>query len=773
MASILLADDHADERHHLRVLLEAAGHRVVEASDGSEALALAHRDLPDLILADVVLPAMDGFDLCRRWRLDPALCCIPFVFRSALGADDRERELAGKLGADDFLVGPCASEDLLGRIDRVLARTAENGDRPVPTPLEEQAFRALRDDVLRQKLIRNLGELRESNRRLAQGEERLRLVLEAGAHGTYDLDLPSGAAVVNDAYAAMLGHGPGDFEETFDAFFERMHPDDRDACRRALDDYLAGRRPEYRSEFRLRTADGGWKWILSTGAVVEWGPDHTPIRFLGTHTDIDDRMRASRVLWANAERMDTLLALSAGSEEIAEDVLLEHAVGLAIRVTESATGCVHVFDTEGTLPRVSLWLRQTGEGLRRCPPPSELDGLWEACRRSGAVIGKDRLDPGGRSSLFVPVKDGGEVRLVLGVLDTGESYDAIDEQQMALTAAHLWRMLAERRARRRRAEAEGLYRAVAEQSIAGLVVVDGGTLLYANPRTEEIFGMDRDDIVGRPWIDLLDEGEDRDAILESIAEVQYGDAPSLRSAFRFRRADGTVIRLGTHSTRAHLDDRPVVLSVIQDITDRLRHEEERQEQMERLRRTMLGAVNAMSRMIEVRDPYTSGHERRVGDLAGAIGARIGLDDQTVESLRIMGYVHDVGKIVAPAEVLSKPGPLTRPEFQIIKAHADEGYQILKGIDFPWPVAEAVRQHHERLNGSGYPRGLEGEAIIREARILAVADVVEAMASHRPYRPALGLDAALDEIAAGAGVTYDAEVAAACIALFREDGYRMG
>jgi putative nucleotidyltransferase with HDIG domain len=178
----------------------------------------------------------------------------------------------------------------------------------------------------------------------------------------------------------------------------------------------------------------------------------------------------------------------------------------------------------------------------------------------------------------------------------------------------------------------------------------------------------------------------------------------------------------------------------------------------------------MSRMVESRDPYTAGHERRVAELAAAIGGDMGMAGADLEAMRLAGTIHDIGKIAVPAEILSKPGRLSELQFSLIQAHPTTGFEILADVDFGRPVAEMVLQHHERLDGSGYPRALAGADILPEARILAVADVVEAMSSHRPYRAALGMEAALAEIRAHAGVKYDAEVVASCVRLFEEHGF---
>ena len=197
---------------------------------------------------------------------------------------------------------------------------------------------------------------------------------------------------------------------------------------------------------------------------------------------------------------------------------------------------------------------------------------------------------------------------------------------------------------------------------------------------------------------------------------------------------------------------------------------ERQRYVEKLRENMEEAVEAISVTLEMRDPYTAGHQRRVADLAVAIARELGLPQEQIHGIRLAAIVHDIGKIQIPSEMLSKPSRLSEIEYSLIKVHSQAGYDILKEIDFPWPIAKTVLQHHERLDGSGYPQGLKGEEIILEARILAVADVVEAISSHRPYRPALGLKTAFEEIRKHSAARYDPAVVEACIRLFLEKEY---
>lgn len=191
---------------------------------------------------------------------------------------------------------------------------------------------------------------------------------------------------------------------------------------------------------------------------------------------------------------------------------------------------------------------------------------------------------------------------------------------------------------------------------------------------------------------------------------------------------------------------------------------------EKLLDSMEGTIDALATTLEMRDPYTAGHQRRVADLAEAIGLELNYVSDEVRGIHLAALIHDIGKIYVPSEILSKPVELTNNEFNIIKTHPRIGYDILGKIAFPWPIAEMVYQHHERLDGSGYPRGLEGDEIIVQARILAVADVVEAMTSRRPYRQALGIETALKEVWARRGTKYDPDAVDACVKLFREDGF---
>jgi len=212
-------------------------------------------------------------------------------------------------------------------------------------------------------------------------------------------------------------------------------------------------------------------------------------------------------------------------------------------------------------------------------------------------------------------------------------------------------------------------------------------------------------------------------------------------------------------------------NIFKDITESKQAEQKIKQGYEKLQRTMEATIYTISKIVETRDPYTAGHQQKVSQLATSIAKEMKLSQDKIEGIRIASLVHDIGKISLPAEILSKPSKLNEIEYSLIKDHPQIGYDILKSIEFPWPIAQIVLQHHERLNGSGYPNKLRGEDILLEARIMGVADTIEAMSSHRPYRPAKGIDKALEEISQNKGILYDSEVVDTCLKLFKEKSFR--
>jgi PAS domain S-box-containing protein len=298
-----------------------------------------------------------------------------------------------------------------------------------------------------------------------------------------------------------------------------------------------------------------------------------------------------------------------------------------------------------------------------------------------------------------------------------------------------------------------------------------GVTTYISGNVERVFGHTAPAWLSDPaYFDERVFAEDLPALTAATDAVLRSGEGSVD--YRFQHADGTY-RWIHDEMRLALDEAGIPIAVVGqlwDITDRKDAEEAIAAGAERLRRTVHGAVAAMGSVVERRDPYTAGHERHVAELAVLIGRELGFSAEELETLELAAEVHDIGKIGVPAEILARPGQLAGAEIDIVRMHPEIGHGILASVEFEGPVAEIVLQHHERLDGSGYPRGLRGEEILPAARIVAVADVVEAMASHRPYRPALGMEAALDEIHENSGRLYDAQAVAACERIVRDGGF---
>ncbi len=318
---------------------------------------------------------------------------------------------------------------------------------------------------------------------------------------------------------------------------------------------------------------------------------------------------------------------------------------------------------------------------------------------------------------------------------------------------------------------EERYRDLVEKAGIGILIDDpDGNFKYANKRYAAMFGYGLKEIRNQS-IRTLVHPDDVDRVLQyHYRRLERKKSPS-RYKFKGIKKDGSSIFLEVDVVPIKEKYRIIgTRSYIWDITVHQKDQDQVQETLEKLRKSLNATIDAIALTVEVRDPFTSGHHRRVADLARAIATEMKISKDQIDGIRAAGVIHDLGKICVPAEILSKPGKLNPSEFDLIKAHPKVAYDILKDIEFPWPVALIVYQHHERMDGSGYPQGLKGDDILLEARIIAVADVVEAMSSHRPYRPSLGLETALEEISKNKGILYDSKVVAACLRLFGEKRY---
>jgi len=318
-------------------------------------------------------------------------------------------------------------------------------------------------------------------------------------------------------------------------------------------------------------------------------------------------------------------------------------------------------------------------------------------------------------------------------------------------------------------ESEERYRQLVNHAPAGIYEVDfiQRKFLTVNDVMCEYTGYTKDEILAMTPFDLLTEDGKR-IFIERMTRVLAGEKVPETVEFQIKGKGGRQFWVILNAKLVYENGFPKGATVVvHDISERKKAEDALTTTITKLRKITGATIQAMAQTVEVRDPYTAGHQRRVADLARTIATHMGLDAEKIDGIRMAGAIHDIGKISVPAEILSKPGILTPIEFSLIKTHSQVGYEILKDIEFPWNIAQMVLQHHERMDGSGYPNGLRGDQILLESRILAVADVVEAMASHRPYRPAVGMEKALEEISAKRGLIYDPAAVDVCLRLFKE------
>ena len=326
-------------------------------------------------------------------------------------------------------------------------------------------------------------------------------------------------------------------------------------------------------------------------------------------------------------------------------------------------------------------------------------------------------------------------------------------------------------------ESEARFRAIFEaaEHVSFIMIGHGehkATILEFSPGAERTLGYARQEVMGHPASMLH--------LPEEITNAYDLSGPFIQKEVGFTRESILIHKSGerrpalftTYPISNAQGHATASLVVCIDISERKKTEKELESSMLQLKMALEGSIQAIARTVETRDPYTAGHQQRVADLATAIAREMNLQEECVTGIRMAGVIHDLGKVAIPTGILNKPGRISKIEFELIKTHAQVGYDILESIEFPWPIAQMVLQHHERIDGTGYPLGLSEDEILLESKILGVADVVEAISSHRPYRPALGIDKALEEIIKNRGKLYNPEVVDACLRLFKEKRFRL-
>jgi len=583
---------------------------------------------------------------------------------------------------------------------------------------------------------------RLASRQALQGsEERYRFITDHTADVIWVLDKKLSYTFISPSVTRLRGFT---VEEVMERNVTRqITPASIDALTRAIESggipalsEAAGQDQWFTLELEMYHKDGSTVWMETSMTVItnERGEFNG---LLGISRDVSARRQAEKDIQQRAALLDA-----------AYDSIIAYGLEGKIVYANQTACSIRGFSRDEMLTM----------NMRQLVPSDKLPGLEERHRQL--------LEQGELSSEAVHIRKDGSAFIVdthLRMVKLGGDTLVIAAHRDITLRKQMEKLLT---------DSEAKYRAVVERMHDVLYRTDSkGDIVLVSPSVTRLLGVESaGQVIGKNLaMDFYANPQDRARTLELLnAQGEIVDHEVI-----LRRPDGELITVAanSHIYRDAGGQPAGVEGVIRDITGRKKAEAELRTALDRLNSSLESTIDAIAMMSELRDPYTAGHQRRVTQLALAIAAELGIADERMYPLRVAGLLHDVGKIYVPSEILSKPGRLTYLEMELARAHAAAGYDIIAAIKFPWPIADMVVQHHERMDGSGYPAGIKGDEITLEARILAVADVTEAMMSHRPYRPSLGMDKALAEITANRGRLYDEKAVDACIKLLTEKEFK--
>lgn len=742
---ILIADDNAANIYLLESLLKGHGLEVTSAENGKVALDMARLHPPDMIISDILMPVMDGYTLCRQWKTDDRLKHIPFVFYTATYTEPKDEHFALSLGAERFIIKPQEPDILMNILKEVVANKYI-AKKVAPSPLgDDMEFFRQHNEQLFKKLEKKMLDLEIANQKLKIMEENYRLSFEHVSDVIYVINTDLNFVSISPSVEGILGIKPQEIIGRPISYLKNfLAPDSYD---QALNDAHLIFRGETISSviYRFIAKDGAVKYGEVSGSPVI--RDGKTIGLISVARDITDRKLAEDQLRQSEKRYRELYDFLP---------IPVYEMDLEANITSANRA---IYETFGGAEKdletgIKAWRILSPEGINKSQ--ENIQRLLKGERVEGTEYILKRLDGSAFPAIVVSgviKKDGRPVGLRGAIVDITE---------------------------RRRAEEElrqmnAFLDSIVENIPNMIFLKDAKELRFVrlNRAGEDLLGFSRDELLGKNDYDFFPK-EQADSFVKKDREVLDGKKVVDIPEETLQTRDNRMRTL--HTKKAPIlnssGEPEYLLGISEDITERKAAEERLRQTLDSLNRAVSTTIQVMVSAVEAKDPYTSGHQSRVADLACAIAREMGLPGDQIEAVQLAASIHDIGKLSIPAEILSKPTSLTEIEFLLIKEHSRTGFDILRKVVSPWPLAEIVHQHHERIDGSGYPMNLKGNDILIEARIIGVADVVEAMASHRPYRPGLGIDRALNEIEKNRGILYDLDVANACLRLFREKGYRL-
>jgi PAS domain S-box-containing protein len=571
---------------------------------------------------------------------------------------------------------------------------------------------------------------------LRESEEKYRILFENASEAIF-VAQDGKVVFLNPTTAIVTGYSNKEFVSR--PFVDFIHQDDRNMVMERYVRRLNGEDIPRRYSFRILHKNGGFRWVELDTVLINWKGRPATLNFL---TDITERKRVEETLQKSEERYRSLVENAHEAILVIQDGIIKFVNTRAIEsfgysvqefLSIPVFELVHPEDRNVVIERYLQKINGDTTPTRH---------TYRSIHKGGHIvwieISSVLIDWEGRPATL---------NLITDITERKQAEEKLRESQERLLKEQKFTQL------------------LLDTSPAFIVAIDfDGKTLMMNRSLLDALEYTAEQIKGTDYLTNFVPEEDRMKLAKVFQEIiQKGNMTINENRIISRSGRIYLVEWHGRSVTREKGSSNIFVGVGLDITDR-------KNSMDQLRKALGGTVLAIALVVESKDPYTAGHQRRVADISRAIATEMGLSPDRIEGIRMAGIIHDIGKVSVPAEILSMPRKLTDLEFSLIKTHAQSGYDILKDIEFPWPIARMVLEHHERMNGSGYPNGLTGDKLLPESRILAVADVVEAMATYRPYRAALGLSAALEEIAKNRGILYDPEAVDACLRLFREKGF---
>ena len=736
---VLIVDDNRDNLYLLESLLTGHGFDVISAENGEEALVKARLNPPHLIVSDILMPVMDGYALCRACKLDDTLKQIPFVFYTATYTDEKDEKFSLALGADRFIIKPEVPDVLINILCELLKEKKTSKPAVTKSTEEEMEFLRKHNEALFKKLDKKISDLEEANQVISLLEEKYRLYFEHVTDVVYTIDKDLKVLSMSPSVEKVMGYKPQDFiGKPVTDLGKILTPESLQQAIIDTDLILKGNTISA-TIYQFIARDGTIRYgevsgspIISNGQIIA---------IISVARDITDRKLTEDALRESEEKFRKIL-------EDMEDVYFEVDITGMITFVNPSSCKKSGYTKEELL----------GMSFKQISVP---DGIGQVMKYFGEIFQTGQT---GKPFIWNLKKKNGEE----GFFEVVASLIR-DNQGNPRGFKGIGRDITERRKAEEALQRESNFSRAALDSLTALFYMydDQGRFIRWNEYFAAVTGYSGEELARMTPLDVVVESE-RVSLKKTMEKVLSTKHVSAELSILCK--DGSVKPHFLTGNLIEFENKQCVIGMGIDITERIKTETKLQQTLESLRKAVGTTIQVLVSAVEARDPYTAGHQSRVAHLACAIASEMGLAQDKIEGIRLAGSIHDIGKLSVPAEILTRPSKLTNIEFSMIKEHAQNGYEMLKHVESSWPLAEIVYQHHERINGSGYPRNLKGDEIIIEARIMAVADVVEAMASHRPYRPSLGLDAALEEIEKNRGILYEEAIAMACLKLFREKRY---